>query len=714
MSTYEVTLPSGQKQDADDILGPWKKRRDAARRARRPFEQHWLENQAFAAGYQHVRFSPRDHRAIDIAPMLAARGRSDAKADVLTQYIWTAIGKFAKDDFRPQLLFQHDDAEGEDYGEGANKAFGWGWDEEWDGDETLLNILLTLATFGTGAVRCRYDKTRGPLVGELPHPAENYTHRFTDDNGNPQQQMYPAGKPIMDETAARAFVAESRYYGENVNLKAVREGAIVWELLSPWNLLPPPAIEYDRDFPWHLIVRPVHVDQLQTMYGDRAAEVKADELEAMNVLGLKTIQNVDPETGYPGGSDAKLEDHALVYTGYEMPCPKYPKGATIVFTQDGHLLDYEQALPYNEQPHGPRPGLTYFHYWKVKQRFWGRGLYDAGKGPQRIRNKRLAQQDEYIDRSIPKVYVEEGTIAEVPTGLMLEQVTLGQGATKPLIDNGPGVPQHFREDIELQDVNIEKALGLHAVSLGATASASAPYARIALESENDADKLDPIAKDFKLGIADLSRDSLEAMRNWPEGKLLLIAGEDDRLEALTFSRSEIPSPFMVKPPKGSSIPRSQGAELQKINDLWQAAYQSGVVAANPAAWLEWYKDSLDQGKALPMPAQSLEQQQRHKAALENVVMVRTGQPLPVAPYDDPQSHMAEHAAETNRLSEALIEAPDDQQLQAGLQALQQHSMAHEQAAAATAPPVLPPTGGPPSPPSPALSPVPPAAPPMAA
>jgi hypothetical protein len=135
---------------------------------------------------------------------------------------------------------------------------------------------------------------------------------------------------------------------------------------------------------------------------------------------------------------------------------------------------------------------------------------------------------------------------------------------------------------------------------------------------------------------------------------------------------------MVKPAKGGTLPRSQAAEIQKIADLWNAAAVSGAVGRNPAAWLRWYKQSLDAGKAQDLPEMDLSDEQRHKAALENVVMVRTGQVLPVAPFDDAVVHDEEHREIELRLSEAA--ALGDEHAVQVLPIIQQHRELHVQQA----------------------------------
>jgi len=148
------------------------------------------------------------------------------------------MGKLMSDDFRPQILFRREDIESEEFAEQANQALEYGWDYEWDGDNVLVKLLIKLLTFGTCAVRCRFDPTIGPMV------AENVP--FGKD-----------GQPILDPGEAIQAVAEAVQNGETLKFKDIR-GRTVWESLSPFNLLVPPGLDNEDDFPWEIVVRAPH------------------------------------------------------------------------------------------------------------------------------------------------------------------------------------------------------------------------------------------------------------------------------------------------------------------------------------------------------------------------------------------------------------------------------------------------------------------------
>lgn len=649
-----MLFDSGARLSTQSILEPWIERRDAAKKNRKQYERQWMVNMHFAAGKQWLKYSPRDHRVLE--QKTDERGRPLVTADVLDQYCGTVLGKLAADDFRPELLLLHDDTESEMYGDQVNDALDFAWENEAHGDQRLLSLLRILVkSTGTGAIRCRYDRNRGQVVGDVPHR----------DNG----------QPILDETDARDFVFARQQQGKSANIRQINEGAITWEVLSGWNILPPPGVEHAVDFPWEIIVRPIELKTLALVYGARAQEVGEADVQALGILGQnETSPYLRTGTDSPTLA-GQLKNHALLFTGYKRPDAEHPQGQTVVFSHDDVLLDTVEGLPYTDTPHGPRSGVTYFHWNKLPGRFWSRAFIEPGIDPQKSRNKRLSQVTETIDRGQPKVYVKQGAIPELPKGSPLEVIELRPDAAPPILDTGVAVGGWLYQDIEMQDANVEKALGLKQVSLGNSPSGVSAYSAMALLTENDATKLDVIAQEFKLGIADVTRDTLEAMKQWPSQKQLLLAGDDDRLRAVVFNaRQMIPTAYMCKPAKGGTLPRSQAAEVQKVADLWNAAVTAGATVSDPVRWLDWYKRSLDAGQAEDLPDMSQQMSQVHKALLENVVMARTAQPVPVADYDDPAVHIQEHDQELSELAQAAMYG--DQQAVAAANAIEQHKQMH--------------------------------------
>lgn len=634
--------------EKDSLLELWKKRARAARDHRRRFEKAWQEAQLFAAGQQWVHYNTRTHRTLVPDPE-TPEGQKRTH-DVLMQFVWTVLGAMSTEDFRSRMVAgPQDNVDAVDAAKFIDKALGFAWDREFSGDQVVHDLLLDLVIYGTGSIRCRYDRSVGELL------SEEYPHAN--------------GQPILDDNE-RVRAMEGSYSGNGapVQMAPLREGKIVLEALSPWNRLPQPGVERSRDLRWDIVVRPVPVEDLRAMYPADAAGFRPESITSMDVLGFP-----QQEKGKAGGDE--LEDHCLVYTGYEKSGPRNPRGQTVVFTKDHFCGDPVSNLPYGENT-----GVVDFRWWPVPKRFWGRAFIEPGMEPQRTLNKRETQVDDIIDRGLPKVYLEKrwARKMKIPKGVALEVVELPDGAQPPQIDGGiqPGTWM-FNDIARLVD-SVPDALGVKRVSLGENPPGVGNYSQYVAVKEQEAVKLGPVSQRFNLGMMLVHELAVESMRQWPDSKPLLIEGEDGQLEVLAWKANKIPEKYVFQPAKRGSQPRGAGAELAKINDIWTAALNSGAVARNPDVWLAWYHDSLEAGKVKPLPDSGLEQQQ-HKAALENIVMSHSGMPAPVAPYDNESIHIPEHDREQSQLQQQALQSTNSQQQQMFeqiIQAIEQHKQMH--------------------------------------
>jgi len=624
--------------DVKDTLQPWLDRLEESEKHRGEFIPQVQINRKFAAGKQHVDIQPRDGRVLEIRYRTIGGVKTKMQtSDRLAQYIQAAVGRLGSNDYRPNFLSATMDENANQITQMLNDAFGWGWDNEWDGDRKKLALLRLLAIDGTAAIRCRYDRKYGEVLGDIP---------------------YKDGRPLTGEEG-RKYVAEAQAKGDRVAFGTLREGKVCWEVLSIENILWPVGLDDPLDWPWEIVGKAIDLREIHKRYGKMADGVEEEPLESAGSLtsGL----------GFSGEQKTRMKGKAMVFTAYEKPTSKYKKGRTIVFTRT-NLLDVIPSLPYSDHPKGPRSGVHYFRWQIIPGRFPGRAFIEGGIGPQIILNKRVTQIDTIIDRNMPKTYIEEQSIARPKTGEPMEIIEVRPGSPLPQTVAGLQPGNWMNDDIKLQESSIESALGMKSITLGQPPQGVSAYSAMALLSENDALKLDPIAQDIRLGFTELAWDTMESMRNWPKKKIMDIAGPDGALRSFIFSSNEIPERYVVDVPNQGALPRSQAAELQKINDIWNAAASVGQPLP-----LDWYVTSLNAGKAQDLPA-SLTNVSKHKAELENIVMFHSKQSVPVSPEDDDLAHVEIHRS--FQMQQRAIADQGDAEAEAIWQALEQHCQEH--------------------------------------
>lgn len=628
---------------------------------RKLIEPTWMMNLAFVAGQQWVVYDRRTRRLVDIRDVDARYRDVDLYvADIITEQRAAALGELQTDSDRPDLLAPSggdEDVQDEDVAKQANRAIEYGWNHEWDGDGILLDVRRKTVDLGVAAIRCHYD----PNVGKTLAPAP------LDEEGN----------AITDGEKARAHVAGLAEQGQTAKFKQIQEGRICWETGSAFNLIVPPGVPHERDFPWECWVRPVLLDDVKAEYPN-AAGMSADA-DIGSVLGVSSTLNNAQNNGQVAnnGSPGRLRHHVWLYTLYERPSRRFPNGRTAVLGGSQlRLLKVENELPYRDAAGSACSGIVYFHWWRLTDRFWSRGLIESLKDPQRMTNRTATQSQEIIDRGMPFIMAEEGAYVEKPQGSPMEIRDFKKGMTAPPIVHpgiGPGPWMQSHRDQLMADA--QHASTVSALKLGESPQNVNTYSGLALVQEQESAKRATIRSEHQQNVAKLVEFSLyDIERYWQDGKQMLVAGPNNRIQAEVFQKSSIPKSYVVEVAKGAPRPRSAAAQIQLIADISVAAERFGVVANDPNRWLRWLHESYDAGMVQPFPEPPQDEQDK-LAAFENFLMLEQQEEPGVAEHDLSPVHVPIHR---QALDKARVDGDID-----GFQRVQRHIDLHIQAAANT-------------------------------
>lgn len=641
-------LPQSTSSMSTGDLAVWNERRRQAQSVRRHYEPTWHICQSFLAGRQWVQWAPGGSGQGRVIEEPNPNKRERHTVNVLTQYVQTVMGKLVVEDLRPDVVFRRPDIESETVALHTQAVAKYVWDTETDAERIVYDLCLRMATYGTSALRCYYDTTRGKPLLEAPQG--------------------PDGRPILDPAQAYEYVSQAQAQGQQVKFVTIKDGQIRWEALSPFSILTPPGVDDDRYFPWLLIERPMPIGWAKMRYPEVANRLKAQDLRASEMSGVRSEVIGDDSTR--AMDSGKLREHVLVTTGYEMPTDRYPEGRVVEWVADDQLLlSVTERLPYmlKGQPHH---GIVFFHYHKVPGRFWALGVVEPLCGPQRQKNRARSQMIEMKDRNLGRVYAHKGTItaANKPVGKIMELVEIPLHAEFPQETTGVPVGPWIENEARINDEDMDRAAGLREVSLGQAPTGVSAYSAMALLAEQDDRRLGTTLKTLRLGLGDALLLSLElAKRYWQQGKQFAIAGPDGVMELYNYSKEMFPEEFYISVSRTAPLPTSPAVESQKIFDLFNAATSAGQPLP-----VDWLKDSLDQGRALPIPKREGEVQ-RGKAEQENL-MITQGAMIQPAYYDDDFLHIQIH----RNLQIEAMSVPGNEQIG---QMLEMHIQMHVQNAA---------------------------------
>lgn len=613
MSALEQPPTDNAATPEEIDLNEARKRLRASRTDRKRFEPLWEECLAFAAGKMWLERSKVDRRRLYLPDL--PKGKVRYTVDEISKFRETILGELSQDDDLPQLLFRQEDQQTEDFADQANDLIGYGWESEWNSDEIVEDAKTYMIDLGTSAIRSWWDPTAGKVEQRVPLGADGKAD-------------------LSDDTHASLKAGGTMPDGSLPRFKAVHEGATKWEAGSALNLLVPPGIKRERDFPWEGWMAAVSLTKLKELYPGKT--IKADALADVEQLSSREVGSLDaPSEG--GGDRGKLADHALVFWYYERPTAQHSKGRVHVFAGENMVhLETRPELPRKACDGSYRSGIHYFHYLRLTNRFWSRGMVERGMSGNKIINETRSIMVEHVRRGGPKVYMAKGTVEKMPTGATLEVVWTDPTKPKPIIDQGTPLGQWYFQQVEATREDLARSVGINDVSVGENPANVGTYSQLALLREQDMRGLDPVAKRIKVGVAGLVEDSLyDIHRYWPKKKRFALAGPDGQLRAHEFDKQQWPDLYMVTFPKGAAKPRSQAAQLKMVDDI--AGYANASRQPLP---VDWVKRSYEAGKPVDLPEVGRDDQ-AEKARYENGELADGVDPG-VDYFDDHAGHVTEH------------------------------------------------------------------------
>jgi hypothetical protein len=575
----------------------WKKRIAASEHDQRKYHALWAEILAFCQGFHWVKFSgPLSRKLVSIPPPKYGRRYT---VDELTQYRLTILGDLAGDDERPMAQFRQDQRPVEDYANQANLALAYGWNEEWHGNEVLQDAKRTMIDLGTAPVRCYFDPNVGEYTGEKP---------------------FLGGQMLQREQAMQLIDQ-----GERVQIKNMREGKITWEAGLPFNALVPPGIPREKDFKWLIWKSVAYLPDLKERYPQAAKDLTPDAIRSLATLSRPQDPQLQERPSEPSAGD-NLGDHCFLYTCFGYPDKKNEQGKIVLLGGERQEpLETFDSLPYRSPDGCWRAGIYFLHAIRLTDRFWSRGFMELALDPQRAINEHSTRIEQTIAHGQPFRWIEEGSIKKLPDGSAGSVGWLKVGKPRPQTDPGMPPGTWMYDAVRARREDLARAV-MPEAAMGENPTNVTTYSQLALLHSQAAKRLNAIVRQNQATVICLTEDSIwDIKTKWGPEKQILLSGNQDGLQAQVFNASQWPDYYKIGFASGPALPKGQDAQVKLIEDMWNAAVQSGAAVRDADRWLKWRKDSMEAGKMLALPSPPVDAQVE-KAQYENEIIFQNPDP----------------------------------------------------------------------------------------
>ena len=389
------------------------------------------------------------------------------------------------------------------------------------------------------------------------------------------------------ETILKRNQKEEYFEIEN---RAIEEAAV--DIVPPWEIICPSNMHKKEDMPWIVHRKWVHIDKVKSMWGKKADKVNpCSEYVGIDLRSsaINTIMNMgalDKNEKFYGAAATNKESDMVAYDEfYEQPTQDYKKGYFTV-SAGGVVLHEQDKLPYK--------GYNFFEsdFIKIPGYFWSKSMVDVGIRTQdKINNIGASIALNRKLNIFARLMYPEGSIktnlSTNPTENIEYEVIDGM---KPEVISGKGLPADIYK--ELDDAIREFDLKTFNTSISRGINPKGVYSGVGINllKEESTTGLRPIIESQELVWQKEMKFILELYKDKVKNeKIIRIVGRNNERKVYAFKGADIEGNTDIRIRVGSSFPRSQAVQQEKIFGLMDRGFFANMMN-NPKIQQELLKE----------------------------------------------------------------------------------------------------------------------------
>jgi hypothetical protein len=393
-------------------------------------------------------------------------------------------------------------------------------------------------------------------------------------------------------------------------------------VVSPFEIYPDPLAKTLDECEWIIQVSIQSKDFVKQRYN---VEMEPDANITPGTPEVRLPIQVESGQTYKG---------IKVFEFWAKPSSDCPQGRHCVWAKE-KILD-DGPNPYKHIPY------IRFQSIPVPGRFWGSSIAEQLRGPQTELNKIKSQIVENAQRiGNPAILIAATSNTKV-SGVPGEEIKFDDASmnSRPEYLKPPDMPAYVIEQINRIEASMQEISGQHEVSQAQVPPGVKAASAINLLQEADDTRLGPAIAEMEQALWKAATMALEVVAQyWTDERIVMIAGENHKLDAISFKGAALKENTQVECQTGSMLPQSKAARQAAIQDFLALAFQyEGQQPLNPRFLAKTLKD-LDAGalsKFYGDVSQDEGQINRENQELAN------GKPVKLHVYDNQQLHIEGH------------------------------------------------------------------------
>lgn len=679
MAFYDLDLdifdkPVEQQEDPKVFLTKLSQEIDQVYRVAPFYQQRmaymWMQNLHFLLGDQHIYYN-QISRQFELLPTtrhndFIPRPTTNLIQPVVTTMVSNVTRTKPNADVTPNSSNEKDIS--------ASRMSKKVQDCKWEDDnmqEKMIDAAYWALLCGTVFRKDYWDSSYGKIV-RIPM-TEMVQKQYLDGMG--QLQMTTEEKPVYDEQGSPMF--DEIPLGDN----AV-------EIIDPFRIIVDPNASNENSMNWimetsiqKLFWIRENFDKQGNGYTGEAVNVK-EEVNLSTMVELRqrlktlSVRGTGTYFGSSVGYETSIKNAAIVKELYIRPTKNHPKGQMIVSA--GAKILYQGDSPYYDGTPDSWHPYTIFRWELIPGRFWGKSLVEDLVEPQRrinaidslvvLNRKTMVSPQRLVPHGSG---VPEGYWNGAP-GLQIQYRPVGANGAKPEIIPGNPLPAQVYQEREVTKNEIAQISGTNEVLQGLRPPGVTTASGLQLLLEQSFNKFAPQIHRWEKFIERGETKKLKLIAHFyreprPEfiNKLRALNKDITDVEIVNFIGADLRNNCQVRIEAGSSIPRSNAAKTQQLQELAQSGVLGDLVN-DPLAKQQFLERMGVVGFDVNFE-KDVKRAQWENEMLDNGNL----NGISILEFENHQIHKQLH---TNRVKEpAFLKMPPDVQ-QGYLQHIQQHDM----------------------------------------